>query len=411
LSKVAAGVASGLTATGNSAENLATISTGITIAENAVEHNYLFRQEAEEKAVLERKVKNNQATEQEKERLSQLKKLDLERDKAILDACSSSINNPACQSLVSDANYAKFGYEQSLSYHLKFKELYPTDYQHVETILKGKDSHAVEFEKIAMNLAQERNMPLEEAKNFLNKVYIYKAFAELVGSVRAGTALNYAETKLPKGASANESLPIVGKTTGYENQTTRISTGAENAALYSKLKDDLAMQQQAGFEKVTKDLSKKPEGSVLMIPDYRKQLADAKKSLPRRLSTQGNAAFAQIDIDGLDIKTLAGHSQIDVSQGMFIGKGKTEFKSLNLPNKKGDLIDRKTDSEYKILSNLADQLGSNTQAKGQVIIFTERPACPSCLGVTEQFNKRYPNIKVNIFDNNGKQIKPTGVKE
>ncbi|OOF63187.1 VENN motif pre-toxin domain-containing protein [Rodentibacter sp. Ppn85] len=40
LSKVAAGVASGLTATGNSAENLATISTGITIAENAVEHNF-----------------------------------------------------------------------------------------------------------------------------------------------------------------------------------------------------------------------------------------------------------------------------------------------------------------------------------------------------------------------------------
>ncbi|OOF55750.1 hypothetical protein BKK56_05910 [Rodentibacter genomosp. 2] len=148
-----------------------------------------------------------------------------------------------------------------------------------------------------------------------------------------------------------------------------------------------------------------------MLLDYRKQLANAKESLPRRLSTQGNAAFAQVDIDGLDIKTLAGYSQIDVSQGIFIGKGKTEFKSLSLPNKKGDLIDRKTDSEYKILSNLADQLGSNTQAKGQVTIFTERPACPSCLGVTEQFNKRYPNIKVNIFDNNGKQIKPIGVKE
>ncbi|MDC2824418.1 polymorphic toxin type 50 domain-containing protein, partial [Rodentibacter pneumotropicus] len=40
LSNVAAGVASGLTVNGNRAENLATISTGIAIAENAVEHNF-----------------------------------------------------------------------------------------------------------------------------------------------------------------------------------------------------------------------------------------------------------------------------------------------------------------------------------------------------------------------------------
>ena len=77
---------------------------------------------------------------------------------------------------------------------------------------------------------------------------------------------------------------------------------------------------------------------------------------------------------------------------------------------RGDLIDRRVDSEYKILSNLADQLGSNRQAKGQVTIFTERPACLSCLGVVDQFTKRYPNIKVNVFDNNGKAIKHNGEK-
>ncbi|MDG6447653.1 hypothetical protein [Glaesserella parasuis] len=38
---------------------------------------------------------------------------------------------------------------------------------------------------------------------------------------------------------------------------------------------------------------------------------------------------------------------------------------------------------------MANELGSYTQAKGQVIIFMERPACPSCLGVAEQFNKGY----------------------
>ncbi|WP_123957409.1 deaminase domain-containing protein [Frederiksenia canicola] len=43
-------------------------------------------------------------------------------------------------------------------------------------------------------------------------------------------------------------------------------------------------------------------------------------------------------------------------------------------------------------------------------IFTERPACQSCLGVAEQFNKHYPNIKVNIFDNNGNPVDAIGGK-
>ena len=164
-----------------------------------MEYNYLFRQEAEEKAVLARKFKNNQATEEEKARLSYLEKLDSERDRAIISACSNGVSSQACQSLVNEADYARFGYEQNLSYNLKFKELYPQDYQNVEAILKGKDANLVEFEKIAINLAKENNMSLAEAKSFLNKVYTYKAFAELVGAVRAGTALNYAGAKLPKG--------------------------------------------------------------------------------------------------------------------------------------------------------------------------------------------------------------------
>ncbi|WP_423227666.1 hypothetical protein, partial [Rodentibacter trehalosifermentans] len=139
------------------------------------------------------------------------------------------------------------------------------------------------------------------------------------GTAKAGTILNYAETKLPKGINANEALPVVGKTTGYENQTTRISAGAENIALYPKLKEDLAKQQQAGFEKVIKDLSKKPEGSVLLISDYRQQLAEARATLPSSLQGKGNAAVAQINIEGLATKTLAGHSQITEAQGVFVG--------------------------------------------------------------------------------------------
>ncbi len=214
--------------------------------------------------------------------------------------------------------------------------------------------------------------------------------------------------EVPSTVSAKDRQVTVTETVGYGKGTTnlRVSTGAENVALYPKLKDDLRSQQQAGFEKVIKDLNVKPQGSVLMLPDYRQKLAEAKSTLPPSLQERGNSAIASVNIDGLDTKFLAGHSQIDRPQGAFIGSGNTKFNSLELPNKKGIPIDRKTDSEYKIFSNLADQLGSNTQAKGQVTIFTERPACPSCLGVAEKFNRRYPNIKVNIFDNNGNLIKP-----
>ena len=237
MAKALAGVAGGLAVAGqgsSAVKILSESSIGTTVANNAVENNYLFRQEAEEKAILMRKVNNNEATEEEKARLSQLEKLDSERDSAIINICSHSVSSWACQSLVNEAQYARSGYEQSLSYNLKFKELYPKDYQNVKNILKGKDANSVEFEKIAINWAKEKNVSLAEAKSFLNIIYAYKAFAELVGAARAGTALNYVSTKLPKGANANEKLPIIGKTKGYENQNVRISGGEYRANLYSK---------------------------------------------------------------------------------------------------------------------------------------------------------------------------------
>ena len=257
MAKALAGVAGGLAAAGQGASAvkiLSESSIGTTVANNAVENNYLFRQEAEEKAILMRKVNNNEASEEEKARLSQLEKLDSERDSAIINICSHSISSWACQSLVNEAQYARSGYEQSLSHNLKFKELYPKDYQKVENILKGKDASSVEFEKIAINWAKEKNVSLAEAKSFLNKVYAYKAFAELVGGARAGTALNYVNTKLPKGANANEKLPIVGKTKGYENHKIKISSGAENNAKSIPLKEQLSNEmlkaQGTNLEKI-----------------------------------------------------------------------------------------------------------------------------------------------------------------
>ncbi|MBT9184516.1 deaminase domain-containing protein [Pectobacterium punjabense] len=68
---------------------------------------------------------------------------------------------------------------------------------------------------------------------------------------------------------------------------------------------------------------------------------------------------------------------------------------------------RNTDSEYKVLDNLADRLGSNISAKGSVTpIFTERAACESCLGVMKKFPDRYHNINIDVLDKNHSRLIP-----
>ncbi|WP_409335194.1 deaminase domain-containing protein [Cedecea neteri] len=52
-----------------------------------------------------------------------------------------------------------------------------------------------------------------------------------------------------------------------------------------------------------------------------------------------------------------------------------------------------------------DKISINQQ-KSPVTNFTERPAYGSCLGVVDQFQKRYPGIQVNVSDNNGVLLTP-----
>ncbi|HHE3577036.1 deaminase domain-containing protein [Pasteurella multocida] len=141
------------------------------------------------------------------------------------------------------------------------------------------------------------------------------------------------------------------------------------------------------------------------IKEYQEMIYDLRSKLPSNMKKSGNVAVAKIDIEGLNIKQLAGHSRIDKPMRGFIGSKDSKFHYLFLePKGGGALIPRNTDSEYKILSNLAEQLGDNPLAKGNVTIFTERRACVSCLGVIKQFEQRYPNVKLNIISNENEKI-------
>ncbi|HGE8304404.1 TPA: deaminase domain-containing protein, partial [Serratia marcescens] len=151
------------------------------------------------------------------------------------------------------------------------------------------------------------------------------------------------------------------------------------------------------------------EKTVQQAATFRQQVLDARAPFSQKIRKGGNAAVAQIDIPGMP-KTLAAHSGIDKAEKGFIGEGNGNFKFKIIDNAKDIPIARNTDSEYKILDNLADKLGSNVSAKGKVTIFTERAACESCLGVVDQFQKKYPGIKVEVLDNNNVMLIPGRLK-
>jgi hypothetical protein len=60
----------------------------------------------------------------------------------------------------------------------------------------------------------------------------------------------------------------------------------------------------------------------------------------------------------------------------------------------GYLMD--TDSEYKVLSEIADTLEMlyDLHVEGTIYLYTERQPCQSCQGVISQFKEKFPNISL-----------------
>ncbi|UOK38523.1 hemagglutinin repeat-containing protein [Pseudomonas palleroniana] len=145
--------------------------------------------------------------------------------------------------------------------------------------------------------------------------------------------------------------------------------------------------------------------TVIDTAPMAQRVMDVRAGLPSGLRRSGNVAVAEIDIPGIP-RQMAAHSQVsDAGKGL-VGSGNGNFVAQSVPNKAGDLVYRGIDTEYKILDNIADQLGGNTSARGTVNILTEKAACASCLNVAEQFKAKYPNITVNILDNQGVMLRP-----
>ncbi|WP_387493025.1 deaminase domain-containing protein [Photorhabdus sp. RM96S] len=247
---------------------------------------------------------------------------------------------------------------------------------------------------------------------YLNNVGIFVAdtvapeAAIGTGVLAAGTVKVLGNTKegaknLAEGLS-NTSKPLL---RNAKPDTDAVASLIENEKLYAgKGATELEKPTQAWGGYL--DAEKAVQQSAAM----KQQVMDVRAGLPSALRREGNVAVANISVEGLPSQVSA-HSRIDaptLAQAAqdIVGKSSGIFTTQTLPNKAGAMIPRATDSEAKILDNIAQKLGNNTFAKGTVNIFTERPACASCLSVVDQFKVKYPNIQVNVLDNNGIVLRP-----
>ena len=224
LSQLAGGLAAALTAKANGTTteqggNFLAATSGAETAKRAVENNYLYNGEVN--SLVKELAKAEKEGKDTKPIFEKYAKLSEKNRQEILKSCG---NNPACY------------------------------IPHIQMMQSGDEAAYENFSYLRLgtyfnNLSRETQVKLSDfvesengkTRNQLPKSVHYATFA-LGAAEAAGLGGLALKTKLPKGANANEVLPVVGKSKGYENQTTRISTGAENNALYPKLKEQLIQE-------------------------------------------------------------------------------------------------------------------------------------------------------------------------
>jgi len=222
LSQLAGGLAAALTAkaNGTTAEqggSFIAASSGAETAKRAVENNYLYNGEVNN--LVKELAKAEKEGKDTKPIFEKYAKLSEKNRQEILKSCG---NNPACY------------------------------IPHIQMMQSGDEAAYENFSYLRLgtyfnNLSRETQVKLSDfvesengkTRNQLPKSVHYATLG-LGAAEAAGLGGLALKTKLPKGANANEVLPIVGKTKGYENHEVRISSGAENNAKAIPLKEQLS---------------------------------------------------------------------------------------------------------------------------------------------------------------------------
>ncbi|WP_430628146.1 deaminase domain-containing protein [Paenibacillus alvei] len=143
------------------------------------------------------------------------------------------------------------------------------------------------------------------------------------------------------------------------------------------------------------------------------EVAKARGRLSNKYKETGNFAYAEVKVSGVEKQDFYAHSKIHSSAKKIPGTEEfsfkpdnPKFKATEAPDAEGNIYMRDGDTEYKILNDVADQLGDNHNASGNIKLFTEKDTCGSCNEIIQQFDKEYPNVRIEVIHNGGVTINP-----
>lgn len=210
---------------------------------------------------------------------------------------------------------------------------------------------------------------------------------------------------------AGEADGIITSEHNVSNLKLYIDAGKTDEQLVKEIKavggyEKWAALAKTGGKTVTRTLNAVADAKII---DRVKVL---RQKLTSNFKKSGNFGWAEAEVTGLSKSEFYAHSSIDELTGTLPErvpeislKPKNKiYPSTKEPNIIGEPIDRVVDSEYKILTEITEKLGSNFDATGKITLFTEREPCNSCKNVINLFCKRYPKIEVEVIHNNGKML-------
>jgi len=144
------------------------------------------------------------------------------------------------------------------------------------------------------------------------------------------------------------------------------------------------------------------------------RVKELRGNLTSRYKKSGNFAIAEVNVSGINKSEFYAQSSINKLKGSLEDKvpdislqpENPMFKATKAVGKDGESYLRDTDTEYKILNDIASRLGENTKATGKIKLFTELDTCDSCSKVIAEFAAKYRNIELEVIHNNGNRIIP-----
>jgi len=209
-----------------------------------------------------------------------------------------------------------------------------------------------------------------------------------------------------KGVEVAEDGTVIGKQVGPGKLAEWVH--ARHAESSKKINDEI-QGIEASLAKGTGDSGGRFP-TKLIDPEADKHIidkvAEARGGLSNKYKERGNFAYAEVNVTGVDKTDFYAHSGIHNSAKGIPGTEEFSFKPENpvykateAPDNAGNIYLRDADTEYKILNDVANRLGGNKDVTGTIRLFTEKDTCGSCNKIIQQFQKDYPNIKVEVLHN------------